>query len=152
MKKLGLCLIIILFIITGTNSWAKTLYVRPSTSCSVNGDGTAYNCASAVGSAGAWNSLANVKWGAGAGKVSAGDTLYICGTFKHQGYLMPNISGTAGSPIVIRGDYTGNPGVIDQSTLITTSWAYNSTTGVYTTALPEAGYAVVLFYENSNNL
>jgi len=148
MKIRGLCLIIMLFIFTGTNGWAKTLYVRPSTSCSVNGDGTAYKCAAAAGGAGAWNSLANVQWGAGAGKVSAGDTLYICGTFRHQMYLTPTISGTARSPIVIRGDYPGAPGVIDQSMLITTPWTYNTDIGVYTTALPETGFPVDLFYEN----
>lgn len=68
---LCLCLLIPLI------SFAEDLYVLPSGTCTYNGNGTAATCAASAGAAGAYNGFSNISWGAGAGKVSAGDTLYL---------------------------------------------------------------------------
>lgn len=95
------------------NAWAETLYLRSSSVCPNNGDGTAYACASSPGAVGAWNSSANanVVWGAGAAKVSAGDTLYVCGDVTNF-MIIPSISGTAGNRWVISGACPGDPGFL----------------------------------------
>jgi hypothetical protein len=62
------------------------MYVRPLAACFYNGDGTSYRCASSNGGEGAYRAFGNVVWGAGAGKVSDGDTLYICG-FHDAGHF-----------------------------------------------------------------
>ncbi len=82
---------------------AATWYVRPSGGTYGTGNGTAY--------ADAWNGFGNIIWGTNG--VAAGDTLYICGT--HDESLLIGAAGLNGSPITIRGDYTGDPGIIDRS-------------------------------------
>lgn len=56
--------------------------------------------------------IANGSVGAGAGKWSTGDTLFVCGTVSPTvGQTLP--SGTSG--LILDGDCPGNPGVIDFS-------------------------------------
>jgi len=79
----------------------NTWFVRPSGSSYGSGNGTSF--------ANAWSGFSNIVWGAGG--ITAGDILYVCGT--HSETLVVELSGSAGNMISIRGDYTGNPGIID---------------------------------------
>jgi len=76
-------------------------YVRPAGGSYGNEDGTSYEDA--------WNGFSNITWGTGG--VEAGDTLWVCGT--HNETLTVKASGTSGNYITIRGDYPGDPGIID---------------------------------------
>jgi hypothetical protein len=79
--------------------------------------GTFYLRAGATGGANngssytnAWTTYAAVQWGAAAGAVGAGSTLYVVGTFTGQAeWQIGNHGGTALLPVTIRGDYTGEP-------------------------------------------
>ncbi|MCF6175002.1 MAG: hypothetical protein L3J71_04505 [Victivallaceae bacterium] len=82
---------------------AATWYVRPSGGTYGSEDGTSY--------VDAWDGFGNIIWGTNG--VMAGDTLYICGI--HDESLLIGAAGSYGSPITIRGDYTGDPGIIDRS-------------------------------------
>ncbi len=63
--------------------------------------------------ANAWDTFANITWGAGG--VIAGDTLYVIGTVTNQ--MTVGASGSAGLPITIRGDASGqDAGVITSQT------------------------------------
>ncbi len=63
--------------------------------------------------ANAWDTFANITWGAGG--VVAGDTLYVIGTVTNQ--MTVGASGSAGSPITIRGDAAGETtGIITSET------------------------------------
>jgi len=79
-------------------------YVRPSGGTYGAEDGTSY--------ATAWDGFSNITWGVGG--VVAGDTLYVCGT-HYEMLQNSSESGTAASPIIIRGDYGSDPGIIDGS-------------------------------------
>ncbi len=57
--------------------------------------------------ANAWDTLANVLWdGADGVEVNAGDTLYVID--EVVGRLLVGVTGTAGSPVTIRGDAPGS--------------------------------------------
>lgn len=98
----------------------KTWYVRPSGGAYGAEDGTSY--------ATAWDGFTNIDWTAAG--VQPGDLLYICGT--HTEAFAVGGSGTApigyslGSPITIRGDYPGDPGVINSADLRNTGFDCNS--------------------------
>lgn len=115
MKKYIFLLIILLAMAWAGQVEGATYYVRPAATCATNGDGTLYACTEgAAGTPGAWNALASVLWD-GAGEVSAGDTLYVAGTFTNE-ILTIGVSGTGvGTETIIRGDYAGNPGIIDRN-------------------------------------
>jgi len=85
-------------------------FVRPAGGSYGSEDGSSYQ--------NAWNGLRNVVWGLGG--VDAGDTLYVCGR-----HLFPenpahsadrnwiiDANGTSDNRITIRGDYSGDPGII----------------------------------------
>ena len=57
-----------------------------------------------------WNGFSNVQQGTGANEFGPGDTLWVRGT--HYERLAITVSGTSGSPAVVRGDYPGDPGTI----------------------------------------
>ena len=82
---------------------AASFYVRPGGGNYGSLVGTSYE--------NAWSGFKNIKWGATANGVTAGDTIYVCGT--HNESLPIAISGTAGSPITISGACPDDPGVID---------------------------------------
>lgn len=116
-KSSIICIAAILSITFVQFAFATTYYVRPYDSGEDNGDGTAYARPSGgVGTAGAWNGIDSINWGS----ISAGDILYICGTHvKDQtanlvggSKLSPTVNGSAGNWLTIRGDYTGDPGII----------------------------------------
>jgi uncharacterized repeat protein (TIGR02543 family) len=94
---------------------ANTWYVRPSGGSYGSADGTSYETA--------WNGFVSIVWAS----VQPGDTLYVAGTFHNhsetgrpfRGLVLPVdvndhpiVNGTEGSPITIRGDYPGDPGVL----------------------------------------
>lgn len=100
MKK---CIPFLLIFLIAHPVWAATLYVRPASGEYGDEDGSTY--------AAAFDGFADIAWGESAGQVGPGDTLYICGT--HNETLWVGDSGSAGQPIIIRGDYVGDAGVID---------------------------------------
>lgn len=59
---------------------AETYYVRGTTDCPTNGDGTAYACAATNGGVGAWSGTGNISFGTTASTFGRGDTLHICDT------------------------------------------------------------------------
>jgi len=115
MGKLKLKTFVILSLFLGlligfsVNGFATTWYVRPAGGDYGSENGTSY--------ANAWDGLNNVVWGVGG--VVAGDTLYVCGLHLRihssgshvAGWMIP-VSGSAGNPITIRGDYAGDAGTV----------------------------------------
>ncbi len=79
---------------TGTTWYARSHWDGPYGT----GDGSSY--------ANAFQGVFNVKWGAGG--VSAGDTLYICGIHTRL-YLNIQADGAPGAPITIDGNCPGEP-------------------------------------------
>ncbi len=98
---------------------AETLYVRPPGSCTFNGDGTAYACATSTGARGAYIGLNLILWNATdetAGRVDPGDMLYVCGThlISSASYrITPPVSGTVANVITISGACPNDPGVLN---------------------------------------
>lgn len=76
-------------------------YVRASGGSYGDEDGTSYE--------NAWDGFTNIDWTSSG--VQPGDILFICGT--HAEALTVGGSGIGGYPILIRGDYSGDAGVID---------------------------------------
>jgi parallel beta-helix repeat protein len=110
MKKL-----ILLLLLLSSPAWAADWYVRPSSGEYGDEDGTSY--------AKAFDGFSDITWGGGG--VSAGDTLYICGT--HDSTLtLTDKHGTSGSRITITGNCPGDPGSIDLA-----SAANNGIVGTY---------------------
>src|SRR5688500_17271540 len=72
-------------------------FVRPNTSHSGTRNGTSY--------ANAWGGWSEVQWGVG--KVTTGDTLYICGAHAYAAVIEPGAAG-----VTIRGDYVTEAGSI----------------------------------------
>lgn len=92
-----------------SDCFAKDWYVRPAGGKYGLENGTSYE--------NAWNGIENIVWGTQA--VSAGDTLYICGTHVAAATgavfgkaLMPMASGTPESWITIRGDYQSDKAIV----------------------------------------
>lgn len=108
---------------------AEDLYTRPLSACANNGDGTSYQCAATAGAAGAYRGFGNVLYGSGAGKVSTGDTLYICG--RHDGgsadaTLIPTVDAT------LDGNCPYDPGTIIAAYLtLMDGWFGPDVFGVY---------------------
>jgi hypothetical protein len=156
MKRLFSFLSIVLLSIIftfGTDDIAKAqeydvtqeiFYVRPSDDCPNNGDGTAYGCASEEGLVGAWNGFSNILWGAATGQVGLGDTLFVCGTHDEQ--LVVGNSGFDASPIIIRGDYSGDVGIIRcPATALDSSWNRFPETNIYYRTIHDADWVGQLF-------
>ena len=89
-----------------------TFYVRPDRSGSYGtGDGSSY--------ANAWNGFASVNWNS-LNSAGASSTLWVCGTHQRRVSVSSNDYGGAAftsarryDGLVIRGDYPGDPGVIE---------------------------------------
>lgn len=80
-------------------------YVRPNSSHGGTNAGTSY--------ANAFQGWAALT--AAVASISAGDTIYVCGSHVVNGANMQSVkAGTAGNPITYRGDYAGDPGVVSQ--------------------------------------
>lgn len=99
MKRL--LLLIVVMLVPGW-AWAETLYVRPAGGAYGAEDGSSY--------ANAFDGFADIAWGAGAGSVSAGDTLYVCGA--HTEKLSVGVQGTSGNQVVIDGGCPDEAGTI----------------------------------------
>lgn len=74
-------------------AFAENLYVKP--------DGGSYGTETGTDWDNAWDGFGNVQFGAGTGKVGAGDTLFIAGG-KYTSNLRPTADGTAGNPVVLK--------------------------------------------------
>lgn len=112
---------------------ATTWYVRPKAGEYGAEDGTSYETA--------WDGLSAIVWRQGG--VTAGDTLYVCGTFNMQDdgtNLQIRASGTSGNPITIRGDYPGDPGVVIGGYRVTTPWT-DAGNGTWSTQRSSASIA-----------
>lgn len=72
-------------------------FVRSSTACPTNGNGTSSSCAASPGGAGAWSGFANIGWGS----IHAGDTLSMQAGDTYAEQLTIGASGTSGSPVTI---------------------------------------------------
>lgn len=80
-----------------------TWYVRPNTTHSGTRNGTSY--------ATAWGGWLEIVWGAGG--VTAGDELYVCGAHTYNaGISVGAHGGTTVSRTTIRGDFAADPGRI----------------------------------------
>lgn len=80
-------------------------YVRPNGTHSATRDGLSY--------ATAWGGWDSIVWAS----LAAGDTLYVCGTYNRTyAMTMTAHGGTSSSPVTIRGDYAGDPGVFNFNT------------------------------------
>lgn len=117
MKRI--CTFIFFIMIVWAPALAEDWYVRP--------EGGNYRAENGTSYEDAWDGLENVVWGVGG--VNAGDTLYVCGThIRDNGpwvgtlHIDP-ISGTAGNPTIIRGDYSGNAGITWGMYRVTYSWS-----------------------------
>lgn len=81
----------------------STWYVRPDTTHSGTRNGLTY--------ATAWGGWAEIQWGAG--KLTAGDILYVCGAHSYSTNIaVGNHLGTANNRCTISGGYAPSPGSI----------------------------------------
>jgi len=113
-----------------TTAHASTWYVTQAGSGSANG--TSY--------ANSW-SYAGITWGS----VVAGDTMYLCDTFRQRTFAV-GTSGYVGSPIIIRGNYTGHAGIINGGNLIT---GFSLVSGsVYKVTYSPSSYRDYMFSED----
>ena len=107
MKRLFALLAALLLLLSGQVA-AENLYVAPVAAGSADGSSSCSN---------AWGGLGAVVWGIGAGKVSAGDTLYVCpGTYSIKttgAQLNVGTSGSVGNPITITAADTADKPVLD---------------------------------------
>ena len=81
-------------------------YVRPSATPGTYGleDGTSY--------ANAWNGLTNIDWTL----IGYGDVLWVAGTHTAEDFVInSDDTGGGSADCTIRGDYSGDPGIIDRS-------------------------------------
>jgi hypothetical protein len=87
-----------LMCILASSAFAEDFYIAQN---SAGGD-TGANCSNAHSVA--WFNTSG-NWGAGAGKITAGDTVHLCGTFSATNNASPMLtfqaSGSAGSPITV---------------------------------------------------
>ena len=126
--KLHIVIIVALslvWLILSADAAASDWFVRPAGGNYGSEDGSSYQDA--------WDGLLNVVWGPGG--VEAGDTLWVCG-LHDAGYRDRSInvgaSGTADNPIIIRGDFPGNPGTIFSCGMkLTSGWEGPDEFGVY---------------------
>ena len=97
MKKI---LIIFLYLLISSPLFAEDLYVRPANDCSGS------PCGATNGSDwdNAFNGFSDISWGAGAGSVSDGDTLYLSGGATTATYS----SGSAGTELTIGSSGSSN--------------------------------------------
>ena len=125
----------LVWLILSADAAASDWFVRPAGGNYGSEDGSSYQ--------NAWDGLTNVLWGPGG--VEAGDNLYVCGLHlrirEDEGFLAwkditPTANGVEGSPIVIRGDYVGDPGVIWGAAIMDHSDWVDEGGGVYSIPLP----------------
>lgn len=136
--------ILTLMLMTASLAEAETLYVRPTTTCANNGDGSAYVCAASPGGAGAWRGLASIVFTTideTAGQLDPGDTLKVCGSFgvadkqATNALIQASGSGTADKRVTWDGDCSADgdlgAAILDgQDSLLyginTSSYAYHT--------------------------
>jgi len=95
MKKIISIIVLMLVLTLMQVGWASDWYVRPSGGSYGSEDGTSYE--------NAWDGFINIDWS----KIQPGDTLWLDGNSTYNEFLWIHGSGTASSPITIRGDYGG---------------------------------------------
>lgn len=107
----------------GGVSQGKHWYVRTSGGSYGAEDGTSYD--------NAWDGETNVDWTTTG--FQPGDTLWICGTHTEAFTIGGN--GISGAPLTIRGDYPGDPGIIDSEDVRNTGLDCNSKNYITITGL-----------------
>ena len=85
----------------------------PTESLYVADDSGSYGSADGSSCASAFDGFAAIQWGAGAGKVSAGDALYLCGNFIGEALTIGVVNGTANALILVTSEDADNPSIID---------------------------------------
>lgn len=111
---------------------ADTWYVVAAGACTFNGDGLASTCAASGGASGAFlgdATFSNLIWTNTTG-IDDGDTLCVVG--KHRGTLSPGNSGTAASPITIKGNCASVTAGTITGANIEASWTGPDGNGNYT--------------------
>ena len=76
---------------------AASWYVRPTSVCANNGNGSASNCATSPGGAGAWRDFSGISWS----QITAGSTLYLIGGDTWNEQMQIGSSGTSANRITI---------------------------------------------------
>lgn len=94
MRRLLLVLVLLLI---APSAWASNWFVRSSTTCANNGNGTSALCASSPGGAGGWKGFSNINWGA----IHGGDTLFLVPGDTYAEQLTIGASGSSGNLITI---------------------------------------------------
>lgn len=141
--------ILIVILVSAAPVMAKDWYVRPAGGDYGQENGTSYEDA--------WDGLLSVVFGAGG--VSPGDTLWVCGTHLHEMKTKDRIAGQAtraipagtgeDSRVTIRGDYEGDPGTIFNAYLPSfTPWVKES--GNTYSMVMAANHYADLYYEKIN--
>lgn len=142
-------LLLVLFaLLAPTWAYAETLYVRAASGEYGAEDGSNY--------ANAFDDFDDIVWGGAAGQLGPGDTLIVCGTFTTL-TLQAKLNGTAGSPITIDGDCSGqgdlSRAVLDASIanlsdtqqMIVNRWQYGAgPSGIGYTYLTFKNFRVIL--------
>lgn len=155
-------LAIALFLCLCQSALAATWYVRPGVWTTVDGSGHPIPTAGVYGAqdgtsyADAWNGITSIVWGGGG--VSAGDTLYVCGThvyriFVNAGSLTSQAVSTIGaSSFTMRGDYPGDAGTLFGGNVnyLGAGAAYHGpdSNGVWYQVLNSSGTVPPTFYTN----
>ncbi|MEW6265923.1 MAG: right-handed parallel beta-helix repeat-containing protein [Thermodesulfobacteriota bacterium] len=135
MNKKVFFIVLALLIIYPAASWARDWYVRPAGGQYGTQDGTSYD--------NAWNGLHAIKWLEGG--VQPGDTLWVCGLhvwdMKTKSYIdkqavIPTINGASDTQrIMIRGDYSNDPGIVWGAYRMSSSPWVDEGGGVWSTLL-----------------
>ncbi len=133
-RLIAISILLLAWLILSADAAASDWYVRPRT--------VEYGVEGGLSYETAWDGVNAIIWGAGG--VKAGDTLYVCGTFDRDGEKNPSAlidigaSGSEGNPIMIRGDYPGDPGFLVAAKKIS-SWTDNGD-GTYQAPWSNLGY------------
>ncbi|CAK0748878.1 exported hypothetical protein [Gammaproteobacteria bacterium] len=139
--------LIILFFLLTTSARAEYLCSRANTTDVVDPScTTTFN-----------NGWTNVSWGPAGGKVSAGDTLFVCGTFNFitPDMIIGNSGATANSRTVIDGNCSGNPGIVtlaNTGTNVVVNYPYFDINNISFTSSAGTGTGIIYYNGSDGSL